>query len=133
MWEKKKKIFLILFLLAIIPGIIFFFLIEKANLLFFGKGYESFYGYSKIFAIFIVLALPIYLADTYIITKKMTSALLYGRPLYFIIKIILSVIFIRWWDLLGAVWAYNASILLLFVLYLFLIKMHKQAPERQLD
>ncbi len=126
MWKKNKEIFIILSLFTIITGLIFYFIIDKVNLLFFGSGYESYYNYSKIFAIFIALTIPIYLIYTYIIAKKLTRALLYARPLYFFIKILISIIFIHFWELLGAVWAYNISAVILFFLYLVLLKERKE-------
>jgi|GEM_PF-1117195 len=117
MWKTKKKVFLILFLLAIVPGVVFYFAISGANLLFFGNGYKDYYQYSKIFAVFVTFFLPLYLVENYIIAKKMTHALLFARPTYFFIKISLSVTFIHFWGLLGAIWAYNISMAILFVLY----------------
>lgn len=125
-WDKKKKVIGILALIAIIPGIVFYLLIEKINLLFFGQGYEDFYVYSKIFVIFVILTLPLSLASSYVMAKKMTRAIFYCRPLYFFVKIFISIIFIRYWGLLGAVWAYNISTAVLFIIYLVLIKIEGQ-------
>lgn len=125
-WGKNKKVIGILFLLSIIPGIVFYLFIEDVNSLFFGKEYNDFYDYSKIFTIFVVLTLPIYLASSYVMAKKMTRAIFYCRPIYFFIKILISIFFILHWGLLGAVWAYNISAAFLFVIYLVLIEKEKK-------
>lgn len=128
MWKKNKKVFLILFLLSLVPGAIFYLIAVEANLLFFGSGYGDYFQYSKIFSIFVMFFLPIYMVETYIIAKKMTRALLFARPAYFFVKIALSVTLIHFFGLLGVIWAYNISVVALFFLYLILSRMKKPSP-----
>jgi O-antigen/teichoic acid export membrane protein len=120
-WLKRKKLFLIPLFVTIIPSIFYFLFIEKASLVFFGNEYTDYYQYSKIFTIFLIVSLPIALANIYVIAKKMIRTIAYVRPIYFFIKVVISVISIYFWGLPGMIWAYNISAIVLFFLYLILI------------
>lgn len=121
LWKNNKKIIFLFLGFNIFLGLIYFLIINKITLLFFGKNYINFYGYSRIFTIFVSIGLPLSLLSWYIQAKKITGALIVTNPIYLAFKLIITVFFVYYWGILGCVWAYNLNTVILFIMYLFFI------------
>lgn len=121
-FKSNKKIFYIILLLSLAMGLIYYLLIEKISRLFFGSGYSSFYQYSKFFVVIVTLMLPLSLLSVYANAKKMMKLIGSIYPLFFIIKLSSTAIFVYYWGLFGAVIVYNINAVILMFLYLIYIK-----------
>lgn len=125
---KMNKIFFYFLFIGIIAiGLVYFFLIDELNLLLFGENYADFYHYAKYFVISMVLNFPVLVLTKYIQAKKMEKAIFYTGPVFLALRTVLTVIFIYFWSILGAVIAFNVGSIIRFIMFLiFLIKHKKQ-------
>ncbi|HOW60781.1 MAG TPA: oligosaccharide flippase family protein [Candidatus Moranbacteria bacterium] len=121
LFKSNKKLPYIILFMSILIGLIYYVLIEKISYLFFGNGYSDFYQYSKIFTVFMMLLLPYSLLYIYANAKKMVKLIKSIYPFFFFIKLIVTVIFVYFWGLVGAVIAYNINAFILICLYLIYI------------
>ena len=121
LFKSNKNLLYIALFVSILIGLAYYILIEKISYLFFGNGYSDFYQYSKIFTVFMILLLPYSLLYIYANAKKMVQLIKSIYPFFFFIKLIVTVIFVYFWGLVGAVIAYNINAFILICLYLIYI------------
>lgn len=125
LWRDNKKIILLFIGLNLLLGLIYFFIIEKVSLIFFGNNYAEFYKYAKVFTVFISISLPLSLLSWYTLAKKMTKAIVITNPIYLLLKFIITVILIYNFGVLGCVWAYNLSSVMLLGMFLVIVISNK--------
>ncbi len=121
--KKNKKVVYILSAGMFILGAVYFLLIEKISRFLFGSNYADYYYYGKYFVVSMVLNVPILILTKYIQAKKMERAIFYTGPVFLLFRTILTIIMVYYWNLLGAVMAFNIGTIVRFFLFLiFLIR-----------
>jgi O-antigen/teichoic acid export membrane protein len=106
-YKNNKQTIYVLIILIIIGCFFYYFLIEPISNIIFGQNYETYYYLSKIFVISIFMFIPYLIMDKYLLAKKRKKEILYVNIIHFLLKIIITPISIIYFDLIGAIIAYN--------------------------
>lgn len=119
LFRTHKIKILIMILIVFIFSSLYYFFIPNINELFFSDKYSSYSYLSRFFSITVFLSAFLSLFSYYNSAKKNKFVIKITNPIFFSIKIILNTIFIYKLGLLGAVLAFNISMILWMVLFIF--------------
>jgi len=109
-------------MLALLFGMVgfslgFYFLVNFVNVLMFSRFYQD-YGYlSQWYVCTIMLSVPLTFMGYYVSAKQNKYAITLSNTFFHVIRIVLSIVLISLYGLLGAVVAYNVSMILLLFVY----------------
>lgn len=100
-------------------GILFYTLVIPLNTMLFSQAYAEYSYLSQWYVVTVLLSAPLTAMGYYIYAKQNTYAITLSNTVYHVLRIIINVFMIWRYGLLGAVLAYNISMLLLLVIYLW--------------
>jgi len=115
--HQNKLIYFSMAILLI--SIIYYMGIPYINLLLFTEKYAIYSYLSKIYVITILLSMPLSFMGIYFYAKRNKFAISLINPFFYLIKILINIFFIYEYGLLGAVIAFNVSMIVWFLLHLF--------------
>lgn len=98
-------------------GITFFLFIDTLNLLVFTNRYSDYLWLSRFYVVTILLSVPLTIAGYYIYAKQNIYALTLSGTVFYVFRILLNVFCIYFYGLLGAIAAYNLSMIALLFIY----------------
>lgn len=111
---------LLLGLLSIIAAsALFYFLVVPLNNLVFSETYAEYSRLSQWYVVTVLLSVPLTALGYYIYAKQNTYAITLSNTVYHVLRIGINVLMIWNYGLLGVVFAYNLSMLLLLGIYLW--------------
>ena len=116
--KQKKKVIFFFIVTMILAAALYYALIEKINLIIFGKQYLEYYHYSKYFAVLIFLSIPLNILARYVLGVKDRISIIFSNVIYPIVRIIVIIALTFKYSLFGAVLAYNINLVLMLLLYL---------------
>lgn len=114
-----KRTLLLMLAVIFLAGIIFYFAVEYMNSLLFSSTYETYFHLSRWYIITVILSVPLTIMGYYLYAKKNTYALTLSNTLFHVMRIVLNVFCIYFFGLIGAVAAYNISMILLLGVYVW--------------
>lgn len=124
--RKHHLKLLILFLFIFLITGAYYFGIDSVNNILFTAQYSEFNKLSRIFSVSVFLYLPLGFVGYYIRAKKNERAIILTGPVFNLIKIVIEVFLIIKYSLLGAVIAFNLSMVVWFLIHLFPILFFKK-------
>ncbi len=96
---------------------VYYLTIPWINAMLFSNAYATFSYLSQIFTLTIIVAMPLSFLGYYNAAKKHKRSILFSNALFYLIKIGLSVVLIGLYGVLGAVVAFNLSMVVWLLLY----------------
>ena len=117
--KTHKKTILIGLGATVFMSVIFYMLVTPVNRLIFSANYFQYSHLSQWYVMTVFLSVPLTAMGYYIYARQNTYAVTLSNTIYHVLRIGLNVVMIWCYGILGAVLAYNLSMLLLLAIYLW--------------
>ncbi|MDR3583400.1 MAG: oligosaccharide flippase family protein [Candidatus Pacebacteria bacterium] len=114
--HRSKVAFFVFF--SFVSSAIFYAFIPGVNQLLFGDKYAPFFSLSRIFFISIFFYFSTAFFGYYVNAVKDNLSIWLSGPVFYVIKIIINFYLIFYYHLIGAIWAANLIMIILFILYI---------------
>lgn len=128
--RNHKSRIIALFAMLVVSSVLYYLFIGRVTEILFTERYSAYLGLSQIFSISILLSFPLTFMAYYVNATKNEFAIIISSPVFSGIKIALNLYLIMKFGLLGAVWAYNGSMILLLFLYVIGVFMKEHGLAR---
>jgi len=115
--HRHKKVILIIAISASIISVVFFLFVDTVNSLIFTDKYSMYSALSRAYAITLLLSIPLTVAGYYVYAKRNAYALMLSSTVFYALRIAMNIIGIYFYGLIGAVVAYNLSMIVLLFIY----------------